>query len=534
VLRQHSNSLQPSEAKASEQAPPPLLEQSSLNTPSAIHFGCHVSDHYKNYYVISEGSCLRVSPDGYLSISDTGLVFSRVYSTRMLLPEYCEEFISDVTSWLKDSHNRKKIHESSMAITKYLHHKLIFLLFKYLLNAFYQELDKLHVLHLIENKLDDSLIAAALEEALPLKEMSHSAGNSTLVACIATSIALQIPLSSLLTRKTCASSSSKDGKAVSDKADETEALVISIFNKLIAENNADFSEKFCNVARSLLAQIFNSSASGSLLNKLISDKDRKNAIHYIAELILKNKKIKHHSYDIFDTYIDEGLAVAKSELNESVKLLKTQVKPPAASSEIEELVISQLKTHLTQNEMDILESRRVFIVATSQDISCHHQCRGIFDPYRNSIFVTIDNIATSLIHEAQHALGFDIKVGRCLQFFKFYYQCKLSKISARSGLTFEMEDLQNVVKLESSDKDVSPTDAKMFHRAKYILALKNYSSSDRTTEILAHLRQFIADFGIDQTKNLLPKLFNFWKTEILDTSINKAASDIHNKKFKNK
>jgi hypothetical protein len=535
VLRQDSNPLQTCEAKVSEPMLSPFLEQSSLNTPSAINFGCNPSDHYKNYYVISEGSSLKVSPDGHLSVSNTGLAFSRVYSTRMLLPEYCEEFISDTSTWLKNSHTSKKIHESSRSITKYFHHKFIFLLFKYLFGAFYQELDKLHVLHLIENKLDDSLIATALEDILHPKGLqSYSAGNSALVACVATSMALQIPLSTLLARKACASSSSKDDKAVSDKTDETEALVISIFTKLINENNADFSEKFCHATRTLLAEIFNSSVSGSLLNKLIGDKDRQNAIDYIAKLILKNKKIKHHFFDIFETYIDEGLvAVTKSKLNEAVKLLQTQVTPAIASSEIEELIISQLKKHLTQNEMDVLESRRIFIVATSQNVSCHHQCKGIFDPIRNTIFVKIDNISSSLIHEIQHSLGFDIKVGRCLQFFKFYYQCKLSKLSIRSGLTFEMEDLQNVLKLESSDKNLSPTAAKMFHRAKYILSLKNYSSSDRTTEILAHFRQFIADFGVDQTKNLLPKLFNFWKTEILDTSINQAALDIHNIKLKN-
>ena len=73
---------------------------------------------------------------------------------------------------------------------------------------------------------------------------------------------------------------------------------------------------------------------------------------------------------------------------------------------------------------------------------------------------------------------------------------------------------------------MSAEDARMINRAKYILTLNNYPSSDRSGEILAHLRQFIADCGAEKTKNLLPKLFIYWKTEILGDSIQNEVSDI--------
>ena len=489
-----------------------------------IHFGCIVSSDYSLRYVISDTSCLRVRPDGYLSLSSTGLAFSKVYSSKRLLPQYCKDLNSDIKSWLNDSRSSVRVLQTSKSISKYIQRELVSFLMNYLFDQLYQELQSLDVLNLIKTKLDASLISRALEDILALDVLRKQSGDNTaLVSNLATSIALNIPLSSLLTRKHD-TVSPLAGTPTYDH--ETATLMFSLFLKIIKEKGALFSSLVCTKVLSLLEQIFDEKTAQLLFPQLLNEADQKNGIFFIAEFIKHNKRMKQHFYAVFCTHLDKGLSHSSSLLEQAIQSLQKEMHPELESSDVEKQLITQLEKSLTPNELAILEAQKVSIIATDQPLSSHPRCKGIFNPVKNTIYIGVRTIGSSLIHEVQHSLGFDISPTRCFQFFKFHHQCKKTHISLTHGLTSKMEDIKQVLDLEQSHNPISAEDALMINRAKYILTLYNYPSSDRTREVLAHLRQFIADFGAEKTKLLLPKLFNYWKNEILNKSVQSKVSEM--------
>lgn len=256
--------------------------------------------------------------------------------------------------------------------------------------------------------------------------------------------------------------------------------------------------------QSFLETIFDTKASLEILKQLTIDEN------FTKKIIQQDKNL----HQIFQNLIS---AKIKECLHKNIVNLDQQfanLKPTEDFSEDQIRIIQQIETHLTQEELELLQQRKVLII-TANEISQDPDIRGTYYPLKNTIYIKKDKIEHSLIHEVQHSLGTDISLAHPQKYMRFVSQCK--------NALFQMKDMQNVIKL-SHEGDTVEISEQMLKRAKYILTLYNYNNFERAGEVMGHLRQFIADIGEEKVKLILPNLFAFWQKEVLPKAHPKTSS----------
>jgi len=208
--------------------------------------------------------------------------------------------------------------------------------------------------------------------------------------------------------------------------------------------------------------------SFQLINFIIQD--RKKIASQVAETILHQNSLSHN---------EKSIETSLSELHPS-------------TSDIERSILQELEEALTESEMRCLAFQKTDIIALKNFDGFQNgiESNGKFFKKENCIYVQYDTIKTSLIHEVQHSFGLDLSPERPLTLFRYYHTSKNTR-----PLPTEIND--------------------MVRRANYLIKLDNYPYLERLHEKMAHLRQFIALFGLDNTRELLPKLYSFWEKEML-------------------
>lgn len=228
------------------------------------------------------------------------------------------------------------------------------------------------------------------------------------------------------------------------------------------------------------------------------------------------------------TILQASIARHKDRIKESIANLQQEVKLQPELTPLEKVALDILEQKLMPAEMQRLESRKtaIIIVPDLKELNSEEESKAQYVAPRNAIFIKQDCLHCSLIHEVQHSLERDISCLHPMRFFKFYNDCKKMTVTSR-GVQFVMVDEMNVLAHEQkakADSENKPLQYKI-RRAKYLLSLHNYAPRERDQEILGHLRQFIADFGTDETAKLLPRLYQYWVNDVLETypATNKMA-----------
>lgn len=251
-----------------------------------------------------------------------------------------------------------------------------------------------------------------------------------------------------------------------------------------------------------LSVVLSEPTSLAILNEI---KKKKNSLlQLMSSLILKPKQTHQFLIDICSRQLRNALSIAENFSIQQLIELQSTVHASVKLTQVEQMVIDVLQNKVTQYEMDRLEKRKVTVNVLSNltSLKASPETRGQYISAQQAVYITPDSVKCSLIHEIQHALELDISLIRPVQFFHFFKQCKTIKLAMTDEAV--LQSLQDSIE-----------DKMMLVRAKYILNLYNYPMVQRNGEILAHLRQFIADFGVNCTKTLLPNLFDFWEQEIM-------------------
>ncbi|HEX2549267.1 MAG TPA: hypothetical protein VHM20_05520 [Gammaproteobacteria bacterium] len=254
-----------------------------------------------------------------------------------------------------------------------------------------------------------------------------------------------------------------------------------------------------------LEEVFNEEIAEKIL-AIFPDKSTllEKSVHYQTLMAFINETLKTH------------LAENQKNLTQQItQLSSTEIK----FSEHENKVIEQIEKHLSENEVRLLEARKVRIVITDKFPTKYPSSRGEFNSAKNTIHIKPQYIESSIIHEIQHSLKFDIHPNRPIQWLRFHAKCKELRLTKEGFLP--LKDMHNLKELEKKWDANSDISTDMIEKAKHILTLENYPVKDRDHEVLAHLRQLIADIGAPKVEILLPSLFKFWQTEIL-TAIQKT------------
>jgi len=225
------------------------------------------------------------------------------------------------------------------------------------------------------------------------------------------------------------------------------------------------------------------------------------------------KQLTKQWHRIIKNHIQLSLSQITDEIIlNSILKMKDQLSQAIQFSDDEKLMIEELQHHLTQEEMMLFLETKTKLIATNniKYLTSYPRSRGIYLSDQSSIFIRKKYVKQSLIHEVQHSLGFDLSIARPRAYFSFYSECKEIDLSFQSGF-FRMKDKAALDQYKSK-KDADPI---MIERAEYLFSLYLYKEIEKEQEILAHFRQFLADFGVETTKEIMPNLYEFWEKMLI-------------------
>lgn len=461
-----------------------------------ISFGCQVTAEYKACYIIDSGNCFKVCPDGRLSLKNNILGFGKVYSLRRLHTNYVEELRKDLISWHHNLEKSENISQTAKSIALFLSQQILVNIVIYLLKQIALILQSEIMAREIEIDLDEASITNKLSKLIKGKGFLKEENPIS---------ALCLEIVKLKNVYEASDSNILGLKKVSDAI----TLVMHEKNQELLDNI------HLTLNDALLELLEYESAQKIQLNMMVKFKDE---MDLITKLIKNPKEIAAFISIILATEIRLSLTKNNYQTKNFIANLQLEIVPNMEFTANEKIILETLEQKLTPKEMSRLESRKTALIALSnlKGLPGVSETRALYLPARNSIFVKQNNIHRSLVHEVQHSLGKDIHATSPMRFFKFYTHCKTLRMTSK-GIYFALDDELIVLDHETRAKtepDNQPLQYRI-RRAKYLVSLYNYSPLERDGEILAHLRQFIADFGEEHTTEMLPKLYQYWVNEVL-------------------
>jgi hypothetical protein len=471
-------------------------------------FGCRVDASYAARHLIDCNNAFKVDPDGRISLSTRELAFSKIYSRRRIHFAEKDELLNEIKSWQKHIAKSDVIDQTTKEISAYLCDQALVTFFSLLFQSLYVRfslfLPAQHQFTTEQIQKSLTILKSQFSKNIFTKSTTE---NIILIAC---AIASQSTLSVEKNNKT------------------PEKIILSdLLAKVLKDQLLEIIIQTRASIRTILSDVFNNEAGNRIISEVL-DKFS-DTTQLISILLHDTDKLSSRFLKKITRYIKQAIPTHRESIYAQMAQLALDCPQNPELIETEALMRQELESKLTPAELELLESKKVNIIVITNFAGFSHgqHCNGKFSKERNSIYVKPDTIHQSLIHEVQHSFDCDLTIKHPVTLFRFYKQCKNLNMAFFPSIDYEMTDRYSVTICEhkaAQEEKLTPETQKKYDRAKYLLKLDNYKSEERTPEVIAHLRQFIADFGSEETSRILPKLYLFWKQEILEDHINNSQT----------